>query len=98
MAVLGVLGERAAVFQWHGPTYGLPSGAVQLARTETCEQQAFRWERSAYGFQFHLEADAPMIERWLTIPAYREELEAAGLVKDEYFERWFVPQQHLLKA
>ena len=81
-AVLGVLGERTPVFQWHGRTYGLPSGAVQLARTETCEQQAFRWERSAYGFQFHLEADQLMIERWLTIASYREELEAAGLGHD----------------
>lgn len=81
-AVLGVLGERAPVFQWHGCTYGLPQGAVQLARTETCEQQAFRFGRSAYGFQFHLEADSALIERWLTIPAYRAELEAAGLGHD----------------
>jgi GMP synthase (glutamine-hydrolysing) len=80
--VLASMGERAPVFQWHGCTWGLPSGAVQLARTDTCEQQAFRWGNSAYGFQFHLEADAPMIERWLTIPAYREELEAAGLGHD----------------
>jgi GMP synthase (glutamine-hydrolysing) len=80
--VLGVLGERAPVFQWHGCTWGLPSGAVQLARTETCEQQAFRFGEKAYGFQFHLEADAAMIERWLTITSYREELEAAGLGHD----------------
>lgn len=80
--VLGVIGERAPVFQWHSCTWGLPSGAVQLARTATCEQQAFRFGEKAYGFQFHLEADTAMIERWLTIPAYREELEAAGLGHD----------------
>lgn len=82
--VLGVLGERAPVFQWHGCTYDLPAGAVQLARTETCEQQAFRHGHNAYGFQFHLEADKPMIERWLRLPAYREELAAAGLGHDEH--------------
>ncbi len=80
--LLGVLGERSPVFQWHGRTFDMPSGAVHLARTETCEHQAFRWDRSAYGFQFHLEADQPMIERWLKIPSYREELEAAGLGHD----------------
>jgi GMP synthase (glutamine-hydrolysing) len=83
-AVLGALGERAPVFQWHGYTFDLPSGAVQLARTATCEQQAFRWGSSAYGFQFHLEADGALIERWLRLPAYRDELAAAGLPHDEH--------------
>lgn len=81
--VLGHLGERASVFQWHGCTFALPNGAVQLARTDTCEQQAFRFGDRAYGFQFHLEVDAAMIERWLRLPAYREELAAAGIGRDE---------------
>ena len=81
-AVTGTLGERAPVFQWHGRTYGLPTGAVQLARTATCEQQAFRFGETAYGFQFHLEADTKMIERWLRTPAYRDELTSASLPQD----------------
>lgn len=82
--VLGALGERAPVFQWHGCTYDLPAGAVQLARTESCEQQAFRFGTNAYGFQFHLEADTAMIERWLALPAYRDELAAAGIGRDAH--------------
>ena len=81
--VLGSLGDQAPVFQWHGFTFDLPAGAVQLARTASCEQQAFRFGQSAYGFQFHLEADAAMIERWLRLPAYRDELAAAGIGRDE---------------
>jgi GMP synthase (glutamine-hydrolysing) len=80
--VLGHLGSQAPVFQWHGCTYDLPSGAVQLARTESCEQQAFRFGTNAYGFQFHMEADTAMIERWLRLPAYRDELAAAGIGRD----------------
>ena len=46
-------------FQWHGDTYTLPPGAVQMARNEAAEQQAFLMEGPAgnqvLGLQFHLE-------------------------------------------
>ncbi len=77
-AVVGRLGGPSPVFQWHRYTFDLPHGACQLARTATCEQQAFRYADNAYGFQFHLEADTALIGRWLGLPAYREELVAAG--------------------
>lgn len=80
--VLAPLAPSSQVFQWHGYTYRLPTGAVQLARTATCEQQAFRWGDSAYGLQFHLEMDQALIERWLEAPSYRDELAAAGLEQD----------------
>lgn len=78
-AVLSAAGARLPVFQWHSYTYDLPAGAAHLASSATCEQQAFRFGDTAYGFQFHLEADTPVIERWLGLPAFREELEVAGL-------------------
>ncbi|MCI4566557.1 gamma-glutamyl-gamma-aminobutyrate hydrolase family protein [Lysobacter sp. CFH 32150] len=81
--VLSPLGARMPVFQWHGRTFELPHGAHHLARTEICENQAFRWGESAYGFQFHLEMDQPLIERWLSTPVYRDELANAGLGHDE---------------
>lgn len=80
--VLSPLGARAPVFQWHGQTFALPAGAAQLARTATCEQQAFRWGDRAYGVQFHPEVDAALVGRWLRTPAYAEELRAAGLAHD----------------
>ena len=80
--VLSALGGHSPVFQWHGQTFELPAGAAQLARTATCEQQAFRWGDRAYGLQFHPEVDAALIGRWLRTPAYAEELCAAGLPHD----------------
>jgi GMP synthase (glutamine-hydrolysing) len=80
--LLSALAPSNPVFQWHSCTFDLPQGATQLARTESCEQQAFRYGRAAYGFQFHLEMDRPLVERWLDTPAYRDELAAAGLTHD----------------
>jgi GMP synthase (glutamine-hydrolysing) len=78
--VLSPLGESTPVFQWHRYSFEVPRDAVHLARTDGCEQQAFRYGDNAYGFQFHLEMDEPLIERWLANPAYRDELaELAGL-------------------
>ncbi|MEW6004576.1 MAG: type 1 glutamine amidotransferase [Stygiobacter sp.] len=42
-------------FHWHGETFDLPSGAVQIARSEGCENQAFQLGKSIIGLQFHLE-------------------------------------------
>ena len=80
--VLAPLGAALPVFQWHGYTFDLPAGAVHLARTATCENQAFRHGTNAYGFQFHLEVNKPLIERWLALPEYRDDLIAAGLGRD----------------
>jgi GMP synthase-like glutamine amidotransferase len=42
-------------FQWHGDTYSLPPDAVQIARNDACEQQAFVIGNQVLGLQFHLE-------------------------------------------
>jgi len=65
---------REVLFQWHGDTFELPAGAVQLCRGETCQQQAFRYGESAYGVQFHAEVTAEIIERWLSEPAGCQEV------------------------
>jgi len=80
--VFAPIGEGAPVFQWHSYTFDLPAAATHLASTATCANQAFRHGDSAYGFQFHLEMDKPLIERWLDLPSYRDDLIAAGLGRD----------------
>jgi len=71
-------GERETLFQWHEDTFAIPRGAVRLAGSATCPNQAFRYRRNVYGLQFHLEVDEPLIERWLRVHAHRHELLSAG--------------------
>jgi GMP synthase (glutamine-hydrolysing) len=66
------------VFQWHAYTFDLPYGAVHLASTATCPNQAFRFGDRTYGLQFHLEADGDLIHQWLHVPEYRREAESSG--------------------
>jgi len=66
------------IFQWHGDTFDLPHGAVHLATSPDCANQAFRFQHNVYGFQFHLEVDEPMILRWLSTPSMAHAAEQAG--------------------
>lgn len=78
--LLSACREEETVFQWHGDTFDLPTGAVPLARAEACAQQAFRYGEAAWGFQFHLEVSAEMIELWLTEPGGCRELAALDYI------------------
>ena len=58
------LPDPLTVLHWHGDTFDLPAGAVHLARSVKCENQAFRWGESVYALQFHLEATPSMLREW----------------------------------
>ena len=74
--VLSAFAPVQEVFQWHEDGISLPPDVDVLARSPASPVQAFRHGEHVYGFQFHLEVNSPLIERWLTVPAHRETLEA----------------------
>ncbi|MCE9598877.1 MAG: type 1 glutamine amidotransferase [Spirochaetia bacterium] len=53
------------VLHWHGETFDLPVGAIHLASSTACENQAFLMEDRVLGLQFHLEAMADNVEQLL---------------------------------
>ncbi|MCO5157749.1 MAG: type 1 glutamine amidotransferase [Aquamicrobium sp.] len=62
--VLAPLPPSFRSFQWHDDTFVLPRGASRLAGSLAVHNQAFRIGRAAYGFQFHFEADRPLVAEW----------------------------------
>jgi GMP synthase (glutamine-hydrolysing) len=69
--VIGHFRSKEKVFQSHGDTFDVPRSAEHLARSAICEGQAFRYGRNAYGLQFHLEVNRPIVEDWLEMPENR---------------------------
>lgn len=47
---------RLTCLHWHGDTFQLPSGAVRLAGSQACANQAMQVGRRVIGLQFHPEA------------------------------------------
>ena len=66
------------VLHWHGDTFELPKDAVQLASSNRCENQAFRWGPVTYGLQFHLEATPGMVQQWSMTPEGEAAIASAG--------------------
>lgn len=62
--VFSALTPVTRVFQLHNDTFDLPSGAVRLAASDICPNQAFRWGRAIYGVQFHPEMTPAMVADW----------------------------------
>jgi len=56
--------HTTAVLHWHSDTFDLPEGAVRLASTRVCENQAFSYGAAALALQFHAEATGCALESW----------------------------------
>lgn len=74
--IVGALAPETTVLHWHGDVFDLPDGAVSLASSARTEHQAFR-RGNAWGLLFHAEADAALIEAWLSEPTMAREAESA---------------------
>ncbi len=64
--VFADLPQKITVFHWHGDTFDLPPGAVHLALSEGCTNQAFIYNHRVLGLQFHLESTPESLEQIIT--------------------------------
>lgn len=72
--------KETEVFHWHSETFSLPSGAVHLAKSKACKNQAFQIGNTVIGLQFHLEITPDSIKAIVT--NCRDEL-----VPDNYIQK-----------
>jgi GMP synthase-like glutamine amidotransferase len=75
------LPEEFSAFHWHGETFDLPAGAVHLAKSDACENQAFQLNRNVIGLQFHLETTIESAAALMD--NCRDELVAGSYVQSE---------------
>ncbi len=57
-------GAGLPVMTWHDDGFELPEGAVPLMTCVRSRNHTFRWGKSVYGFQTHIEADLETIKLW----------------------------------
>lgn len=61
-AVFSTLPKSLVAFHWHGDTFHLPPGAVWIAESKACRNQAFEYNNGrVVGLQFHLESSPESI-------------------------------------
>jgi len=73
------LPTQTTVLHWHGDTFDLPPGAVHLAESEACPNQAFVIGKQILAFQFHIEVTPDSI--WALT-----EMDRAGLTPDTWVQ------------
>jgi GMP synthase-like glutamine amidotransferase len=82
--------ESIEVFHWHGETFNLPIGAIQIAASEGCKNQAFQIGSNVIGLQFHLETTP--ISAQAIVGKCRDELVKGKYIQSEA-EILSAPQQ-----
>ena len=68
-------------FHWHGETFDLPAGAIHLASSAGCVNQAFQLGASVIGLQFHLETTPQLAQN--LVAHCRHELVPAPYIQTE---------------
>ncbi len=76
------LGTQLKVFHWHGDTFNLPEGAIHLAESTACKNQAYLFNEKVLGLQFHFEVTMQSLE--LMLLNGKNELVQAQFIQNEH--------------
>jgi GMP synthase (glutamine-hydrolysing) len=94
--LMSAAGPTPKFYQWHYDAFFPPPEAKTLATSSICAHQAFRIGNHAYGFQFHPEADAQLVDEWLQVEGTDEEILLARIAHHQACVQ--TPSEHLANA
>ncbi len=94
--LMSAAGPTPKFYQWHYDAFFPPPGAKSLADSPICAHQAFRIGDHAYGFQFHPEADAQLVDEWLQVEGTDDEILLARIAHHQACVQ--TPSEHLENA
>lgn len=75
------LPDEFNAFHWHGETYNIPDGAIHIAESRACKNQAFICRDRVIGLQFHFEMTTAAINE--IINECKNDLKKDKFVKTE---------------
>ncbi len=79
-------------FQWHNDSFAIPEGAIHLAGSDVCPNQAFRYGEKAYGLQFHPEVNERIAMAWC------REFDSGSLTSEQIMTGFIKAQNSYLKT
>lgn len=79
--LFGHLPPVFTAFHWHGDTFAIPNGAIHLATSEACNNQAFLFNDHVVALQFHIESTRESIQA--LIDNCRDELVGGMYIQGE---------------
>ncbi len=62
LPVFAGFASQVPAFHWHGDTFSIPPGAVRLAASDGCDNQAFQYGRQVVALQFHWDYSLQSVE------------------------------------
>jgi GMP synthase-like glutamine amidotransferase len=81
MPLLSSLPDSWDVFHWHGDTFDLPNGAVNILSSEACLNQGFIYGNNVLALQFHMEMTIDAIK--VIAEKCQNELTEGPYIKEE---------------
>jgi len=60
--LFGRFPKQFPAFHWHGDTFSIPPGAIRIAMSDGCDNQAFQYGRRVVALQFHWDYSLQSVE------------------------------------